>query len=59
MLSSATAEALLDAGYHVRAAVRSTEKGDGLAEYLKGKKGKFDYVIAKDLEVSHVQPRSF
>jgi nucleoside-diphosphate-sugar epimerase len=42
---------LLEGGYHVRATVRSKDKGEYIAELL-GKRypGKFEYVVVEDLE---------
>lgn len=50
LVGSATAEEMLDAGYHVRGAVRSQEKGEALTKHFENKPGKFDFVIVKDLE---------
>lgn len=54
MLTRATAEELLDAGYHVRGAVRSQEKGEALTKHFENKPAKFEFVIVKDLEVSQI-----
>lgn len=48
-IAAHTAEKLLDEGYPVRGTVRSKEKGEFMANVLKGKKAKFDYVIVKDI----------
>ncbi|WWC63267.1 uncharacterized protein I303_105867 [Kwoniella dejecticola CBS 10117] len=48
-ISSHTVEAFLDQGYNVRGTVRSTSKGEYLANLFKDKKGKFEYAIVEDI----------